>query len=47
MKFLGYSKTEKSQEKGKAFGIDNILAEIIIHGGESVIDMLTINCNKI
>lgn len=36
----------KFLKKNKAAGIENIPAELIIYSGESVIDMLTIICNK-
>ena len=31
---------------GKAVGIDNIPADLLKHGGETVINVLTIICNK-
>lgn len=36
-----------SLKKGKAAGIDNIPTELIIHGNESMIEMLTKISNKI
>lgn len=37
----------KSLKSGKAAGVDNIPAELIKHGGETVTDILTQICNKI
>ncbi|KAK3882228.1 hypothetical protein Pcinc_013401 [Petrolisthes cinctipes] len=36
-----------SLRSGKSAGVDNIPSELLKHGGESTIDMLTIICNKI
>ncbi|KAJ8398441.1 hypothetical protein AAFF_G00426960 [Aldrovandia affinis] len=37
----------RSLKKGKAAGVDNIPAELLQAGGEAIIDVLTIICNKI
>ena len=37
----------KSQKKGKSAGVDNIPSELVQAGGEAMIDMLLIICNKI
>ena len=37
----------KSSKKGKSTGVDNIPSELIQAGGEAMIDMLLIICNKI
>ena len=37
----------RTVEWGKAAGIDNISGELLKHGRETVIDVLTIVCNKI
>ena len=37
----------RSLKSGKSLGVDNIPAEILKHGGEATVDMLTIICNKI
>ena len=37
----------KSLEKGKSAGVDNIPSELVQAGGEAMIDMLLIICNKI
>ena len=37
----------RTLKSGKAAGVDNIPAELIKHGGESVVDMLLLICNKI
>ena len=39
--------TIRSLKSGKIAGIDNIPAELLKHGWESVVDILTIICNKI
>ena len=37
----------KSLKKGKSAGVDNIPSELVQAGGEAMIDMLLIMCNKI
>ncbi len=37
----------RSRKIGKSAAVDNIPAELLKHGGESVVDILTIVCNKI
>ena len=37
----------KSPKKGKLAGVDNIPSELVQEGGEAMIDMLLIICNKI
>ena len=37
----------KSPKKGKSTGVDNIPSELVQAGGEAMIDMLLIICNKI
>ena len=37
----------KSLKKGKSAGVDNIPSELVQAGGEAMIDMLLIICNKI
>ena len=37
----------KSLRKGKSAGVDNIPSELVQAGGEAMIDMLLIICNKI
>ena len=37
----------KSPKKGKSAGVDNIPSELVQAGGEAMIDMLLIICNKI
>ena len=37
----------KSLNKGKSAGVDNIPSKLVQEGGEAVIDMLLISCNKI
>ncbi|XP_030850001.1 uncharacterized protein LOC105446659 [Strongylocentrotus purpuratus] len=37
----------KSLKKGKSAGVDNISSELVQAGGEAMIDMLLIICNKI
>ena len=39
--------TVKSLKKGKSAGVDNIPSELVQAGGEAMIDMLLIICNKI
>eukprot|EP00057_Strongylocentrotus_purpuratus_P017943 XP_011672417.1 PREDICTED: uncharacterized protein LOC105442206 [Strongylocentrotus purpuratus] len=39
--------TVKSLKKGKSAGVDNITSELVQAGGEAMIDMLLIICNKI
>ena len=39
--------TVKSLKKGKSTGVDNIPSELVQAGGEALIDMLLIICNKI
>ena len=39
--------TVKSLKKGKSTGVDNIPLELVQAGGEAMIDMLLIICNKI
>ena len=36
-----------SMKKGKSAGVDNIPAELVQAGGESMIDVLTETCNRI
>ena len=37
----------KSLKKGKSAGVDNIPSELVQAGGEAMIDMLLVICNKI
>ena len=37
----------ESLKKGKSAGVDNIPSELVQAGGETMIDMLLIICNKI
>ena len=37
----------KSLKKGKSVGVDNIPSELVQAGGEAIIDMLLIICNRI
>ncbi|KAJ8343160.1 hypothetical protein AAFF_G00243470 [Aldrovandia affinis] len=39
--------SRSGHSKGKAAGVDNIPAELLQAGGEAIIDVLTIICNKI
>ncbi|XP_011666431.1 uncharacterized protein LOC105439301 [Strongylocentrotus purpuratus] len=39
--------TVKSLKKGKSAGVDNISSQLVQAGGEAMIDMLLIICNKI
>ena len=43
----GVEAAVKSLKKGKSAGVDNIPSELVQAGGEAMIDMLLIICNKI
>ena len=50
LSFIPWEEVEaavKSLKKGKSAGVDNIPSELVQAGGEAMIDMLLIICNKI